>query len=112
MRWPELVPKTLAQTVISVTVHADGLDEDGAPSTAAHWSGLCNWQSSAQIIRTDETHAVQLSGVALIPGDIAPDCVELSGGTVTVFGQQRRIFRGTRARNPDGTVNYTRLEVE
>ena len=28
-----------------------------------------------------------------------------------VCGQERRIFRGTRERNPDGTVNYTRLEV-
>ena len=111
MRWPELVPRALARTDIQVTVHADGMDEDGAPVTAVNWAGKCNWQGSAQLIRTDDTHTVQLTGVALIPGDIAPDGAELSGGTVAVCGQERRIFRGTRERNPDGTVNYTRLEV-
>ena len=34
-----------------------------------------------------------------------------SPGTVIVNGIKRRIYRGTKARNPDGTVNYTKLEL-
>ena len=33
------------------------------------------------------------------------------GGEITVFGVKRRIWQGEKARNPDGTVNYTRLDV-
>jgi hypothetical protein len=54
---------------------------------------------------------VQLSGTALFPGDIAPELDTIGAGTVTVFGETRRIFRGTKARNPDGTVNYCRLDL-
>ena len=47
----------------------------------------------------------------MFDGDIAPDMAVISGGTVEVFGEKRRIERGMKARNPDGSVNYTRLEV-
>ena len=60
---------------------------------------------------TDEKKLVQITGTALFPGDIAPDWPSLSGGTVTVFGEVRRINQGSKGRNPDGTVNYCRLEV-
>ncbi len=32
-------------------------------------------------------------------------------GYVVIFGRKRDIVRGTKARNPDGTVNFTQLEV-
>lgn len=47
----------------------------------------------------------------MFPGDIAPDFPTLSGGTVTIFGEERRIEQGMKARNLDGTVNYCQLEV-
>ena len=54
---------------------------------------------------------IQLSGTALFRGDIAPGVAVISGGTVTVFGETRNILQGMKARNPDGTVNYTRLDI-
>ncbi len=71
----------------------------------------CNFQDRAKTILTTEKKLVQITGTALFPGDIAPDFPTLSGGTVTVFGEDRRIEQGTKARNPDGTVNYCQLEV-
>ena len=47
----------------------------------------------------------------MFPGDIAPGIPTLSGGTITVFGQERRILQGSKNRNPDGTVNFCTLEV-
>lgn len=32
-------------------------------------------------------------------------------GHVVIFGRRREIVRGTKARNPDGSVNYTKIEV-
>ena len=60
---------------------------------------------------TAEKKLVQITGTALFSGDIAPDVPSLSGGTLTVFGQERRIEQGCKNRNPDGTVNFCSLEV-
>lgn len=111
MTYPCLVPKALCRTPITVTIRREGIDEDGAPMQAVEMETTCNWQDSAKIIRTDETHSVQLSGVALFPGDLCPELAAIASGTVIVFGEPRTIFRGSKARNPDGTVNYTRLEL-
>lgn len=111
MGWPCLVPRALAKTPIRVTLYGEGLDQDGAPPAAMVVETACNWQDSAKVVRTDETHRVQITGVALFPGDLCPGLAVLSSGKVEVFGGSRDIFRGSKARNPDGTVNYTRLEV-
>lgn len=111
MGWPCLVPKALCKTPIRVTLYREGLDEDGAPLTALTVETTCNWQDSAKVVRTDETHMVQLSGVALFPGDLCPELAAISSGKAEVFGGVRDILRGSKARNPDGSVNYTRLEV-
>lgn len=111
MRWPELVPGALCKTPIRVTIYGEGLDEDGAPIVLAAADTVCCWQSSGQTVRTDETHMARLSGVALLRGDPFPEAAAITGGEVEVFGHKRAICRGSKARNPDGTVNYTRLEV-
>ena len=112
MIWPRLVPPALCRTPVKVTLYREGVDEDGAPQKAAELEVCCNWQDSARVIRTGETHTAQLTGVAIFPGDLCPDLAEITSGRVEVFGGVRSISRGTKARNPDGTVNYTRLEVE
>lgn len=72
---------------------------------------LCNFQDKAKTIFTAEKKLAQITGTAMFPGDIAPSFPTLSGGTVTVFGEERRIEQGMKARNPDGTVNFCQLEV-
>lgn len=72
---------------------------------------VCNFQDRSKTILTAEKKLVQVTGTAMFPGDIAPEMPSLSGGTVTVFGEERRIEQGMKARNPDGTVNYCILEV-
>lgn len=111
MGWPCLVPKALCKTEVFVQLYREEIDEDGAPLGALSVNAVCNWQDSAKTVRTDQTHFVQLSGVALFPGDLCPALAAISAGTVTVHGVERNILRGTKARNPDGTVNYTRLEL-
>ena len=47
----------------------------------------------------------------MIPGDIAPGISVISDGEVKVFEGKRNIYKVEKARNPDGTVNYTKLEL-
>ena len=111
MKYPCLVPKRLCKTPIHVTLESVEIGCMGEPSQIIELDLLCNFQDQAKTILTAEKKLVQITGTALFPGDIAPNMPTLSGGTVTVFGAERRIEQGMKARNPDGTVNYCRLDV-
>ena len=103
MRYPCLVPKKLCKVDIHVHLESEDVNNHGEPEQMLDLDLKCNFQDRAKTILTTEKK--------MFPGDIAPDFPTLSGGTVTVFGQVRRIEQGMKARNPDGTVNYCQLEV-
>lgn len=109
MKYPCLVPKRLCKTDISLVFEREGLTEYGEPLPTFSYTGKCNYQDKAKTILTAEKKLVQITGAALFPGDICPDLPVISGGTATVFGVERRIQQGRKARNPDGTVNYTEV---
>lgn len=112
MKYPCLVPKTICTTPIHVTIYDEGVSEDGAPIEVYNGDLTCNYQDSAKTIFTKEQKQVAITGSALFCGDIVPSLATISGGVVTVFGVKRRIAKGVKARNPDGTVNYVRLDLE
>ena len=111
MKYPCLVSKRLCKTNIHVRLESEELNNQGEPKYTADLDLTCNFQDRAKTILTAEKKLVQITGTALFPGDIAPDMPSLSGGTVTVFGETRRIQQGQKNRNPDGTVNFCTLEV-
>ena len=111
MKYPCLVPKRLCKTDIHVHLESEDTDNHGKPEKALDLELKCNFQDRAKTILTAEKKLVQITGTSLIPGDIAPDWPTISGGSVIVFGEERRIQQGTKNRNPDGTVNFCTLEV-
>ena len=111
MKYPCLVQKRFCKTEIHVELDQEGTGNYGAPLDPVIFDGTCNYQDSAKTILTAEKKLIQLTGVALFPGDIAPELPTLSGGSVVVNGVRRRIQRGMKAKNPDGTVNYCKLEL-
>lgn len=111
MKYPCLVDKRYCKTDIHVEIEPDGLDKYGEPLPSVIYDGKCNYQDKAKTILTAEKKLVEVTGSALFPGDIAPDLPVISGGAVKILGVERRIVQGTKARNPDGTVNYTVVEL-
>jgi len=112
MKYPCLVPKQFCTTPIKVTIQSEGVDENGAPIILFEADLKANFQSPAKIRFTDEQKIVMLEGaVALFSGDICPGIETISNGWAEVFGAERRIAKGAKWRNPDGTVNYTRLDL-
>lgn len=109
MKYPCLVLNRLCKTDISLMLEQEEVTEYGEPLPAFLYSGKCNYQDKAKTILTAEKKLVQITGTALFPGDICPDLPVISGGTAVVFGVERRIQQGMKARNPDGTVNYTEV---
>ena len=63
----------------------------------------------ARTVPTAEKKLVQITGTALFPGGICPELPVICGGSAVIFGVKRRIEQGTKARNPDGSVNYTEV---
>lgn len=109
MVYPCLVPKNLCKTDITCSFDREGLTEYGEPLEAITYSGKCNYQDKAKQVLSFEKKLIQITGSALFPGDICPDLPVISGGEAVIFGVKRKIQQGTKARNPDGTVNYTEV---
>lgn len=111
MRFPCLVDKRQCKTDIRVEIEQEVVDKYGEPFPTIVYEGKCNYQDKAKTVLTAEKKLIEVTGSALLPCDIAPELPVISGGMVKVFGAERRIAQGMKARNPDGTVNYTRLEL-
>ena len=111
MKYPSLVPKKWCKTPIHVVINQEGISEDGEPLKALEIDTMCNYQDKAKRVLTEQQQLIEIEGSALFDGDIAPSLASISNGTVKVNGVTRRIYRGTKARNIDGTVNYTKLEL-
>ena len=110
-RFPSLVPDRVCTTPCHVEITDDGLSEVGEPVTVFEADLLCNFQGGVKTVLSAQKKDVVLSGVALFNGDIAPGLSHISGGEFTVNGAKWRIYKGVKACNPDGSVNYTRLEL-
>lgn len=109
MKYPCLVKKSLCKTGITCEFEREGLNRYGEPLETIKFMGKCNYQDKARTVLTTEKKTVQVTGTALFPGDICPELPVISGGYAVIFGVKRRIEQGTKARNPDGTVNYTEV---
>ncbi len=111
MRFPCLVDKRFCKTPTTVILFQEGISEDGEPLEALKITAMCNYQDKAKTVITADKQLVQLSAQAYFIGDIAPDLPNISNGEIIVNGVKRRVYQGEKARNPDGTVNYTRLDL-
>ena len=107
--WPRLVPGRVCKTPCRVVL-TSGIGEDGAPLAAADLSLKCNWQDKPKQVLNAERQLIQLGGTALFDGDIAPN-QDILTGEVEIYGKLWTIHQGSKCRNPDGSVNYTRLEL-
>lgn len=112
MKYPCLVPKQLCTIDIILKFDREGLNEYGEPLEAVEFAGKCNYQDKAKTVLTAEKKLIEITGTALFSGDICPTLAVISGGEAEIFGVSRRIIEGRKARNPDGTVNYTEVLLE
>jgi len=111
MNYPKLVPDKVCKTDITVKLYSKEISEDGEPEVLLEQELKCNWQSKSRRVLSAEKVEIVITGTVYFNGDIAPSLSELAGGEVVIFGETRRIYQGTKSRNPDGSVNYTMLEI-
>lgn len=99
----------LDTTIIEVRI-TNGIDANGGPNVVETYQGLCYFSDKAKTVQTSDGQKVTLNGLVMIGEDIAPD-VHVITGSVVINGGEWKIHRGFRAKNPDGTVNHTELEL-
>lgn len=110
-------PKFLENIPCKVVLYKERLDEtSGSPNADVIWNGKCIWSEVSKEVVTADRRSVRSSGRIYIDGDIAPGMGIISGGVATVFAGLKNecvlmICEAMRARNPDGTVNHTRLTL-
>ena len=109
MNFPKLVrnPKTPVRVVIT----SDEENEFAERKVLLDKDFLCNYQDAAAVKYTADKRSLEVTGAIYIDGDIVPEASVIASGSVYIFGAKREIARGTKARNLDGSVNYTRLDV-
>ena len=112
MKYPCLVLKQYCNTDIVLQVESEELNVYGEPKDSFKFEGKCNYQDKANAILTSQKQLINVSGIALFPGDICPDVANISKGKAIVNGISRTIYEARKHRNPDGTVNYTEVVLE
>lgn len=88
---------------------ADGI-VDGHENIKIAYEGPCFFTQETKRVQNKEGSWVPLAGAVQIKGDIAPDMLIITG-KCSVNDSEAYTFRGTKRRNPDGTVHHTYLEL-
>lgn len=109
MKYPKLVPDRVCVTPCKV-YRTGGLNRDGSKQKTVIFEGKCFHTEKSKQKLSAEKQLITLSGEALFCGDIAPDS-PIVDGCVVIGGREYKIYGSEKAKNPDGTVNYTRLEL-
>ena len=111
LKFPCLVDKRFCNTSVTVTLDNYNMNEDGELEPLVILHKKCNLQMGANANYTKDKEKVAIIGKALFIGDLCPSLDVITSGTVRINGNDYSINKGTKNLNPDGSVNYTTLEL-
>lgn len=107
MRLPYLKIWDNMPVVVTIT---EGIAETGEPNVLGTYTGMCNYNEKTKTIRTSDGQFVNLNAVLTIGANIFPNSPTIEG-SVEIVGKIWKIYSSSRGRNPDGSVQHTRLEL-
>lgn len=108
MKFPKLVRNPKQE--VSVIVNDKELSEDGELAESEPLTLKCYLQFGTLERLTADKRVITLQGIAYFDGDIFPEQT-ISSGTLVYGKDAYTIHKGQKHYNPDGTVNYTTLEL-
>ena len=104
-------PDFLLTTDCTITLHQDGISEEGEPLNALTVNSRCIFSEKAKRVLDAQGKEILLLGKVIVKGDIAPTLKIVADGTITINDRTYNIHSGHRPRNPDGTIHHTEFEV-
>lgn len=112
MKYPQLVPDVVCTTPVHLMLNSEDLDRYGQPVEVLNLDTACNYQCTSQRTIEDKQIVIKTVATLLFNGDIVPELEEITSGTAEISSEIRQIEKGSKVRNPDGTVNYTRIYLK
>ena len=104
-------PQFLANTPCIVTIESEDVNPDGQQEKYTTAELMCIFDEKAHRTTDKDGKDIRAEALVIIEGDIAPALNSVSSGTVEINGSKMTIVKGSRPRNPDGTVHHTELEL-
>lgn len=111
MIYPKLVRKCDCKIPVEIHFYIDDLDENGQQIEINVINVKCNYQEESKNQNTDKSSISRGIGKIYLHDDIIPQYNNINDGYVIILGNKRQISQVIKARNPDGTVNYLRIDV-
>lgn len=111
MRFPNF-PNSLFKTDVEVVIYSDETSMTGKPVEILNKKFECNYQSVNIKNSSELERSRGVNAVILIKGNIFKNDNLSCGGYVKAFGIKADIVDVSLVRNPDGTVNYTRITTK
>lgn len=104
------IPQELFKTNVRIVLYASELDENGAPVAVHDAEHQCIWSDKRRRTVDAEKRIIELEGSIIVDGDVAPS-VKTADGYAVIYGEKLKIYKVKRARNPDGSVHHTTMEL-
>lgn len=104
-------PDWLAVIPYKIELKTPDLNIDGEHEIFKINGGMCIFDESAHRKITKDGKEIVSNALVMIKGDVAPSLSSVSSGSVIINGDRLEIVKGSRPRNPDGTVHHTEFEV-
>ena len=111
MNYPQLVPDWVCTTPVTVFLTGDN-NEQGEETVKTEIAVNCNTSATVKNIKEADRYVQKAVTSLYFNGPLADNDSDLKGWVELIKGKRRNIVSGFLARNPDATVNYTKLELE
>ena len=112
MRYPK-IPNIFLNVDVDLTVTSNKTSMTGSPEVILKKKFKCNYQSANDKNSSDFERGTGVTAVIIISGNIFKnDTNQSCGGSAVVMGVKHTITNISLVRNPDGTVNYTRITTK
>lgn len=111
MKYPKLVLPHTCTTEVTVMLTGDN-NENGEAAVVKEIRTKCSRQTKVQNVQQGERYVQKLKTILLFDGALDEEDSQLKGYVIFAVDCKINILSGFMARNPDGSVNYTKLELE
>ena len=113
MKYPKIL-NCFFKTKIQLTVYSDETDISSRPITIiSNQTYNCNYQSASSKNSSNLERSKNIKAVIMIKDNIFKNVEQnWNGGYIIFDNEKSEIETITLVRNPDGTVNYTRITTK
>lgn len=106
--YPKLILPQFTKTEVRIISEVDEYDENGSPKILLDANFKGNFQAGNKRVLNEKHNTIERVSTLYLDGDVLGD---VSSGECFIYNKKYNIKNIIKARNPDGTVNFTEVEL-